>query len=277
MTLSPFDNPVPNEYMQKIEDYARDLAWGVTQEHWGVNLVNRADLALPLPSQVEFGNEQLDLSDAAQPVRDFFRKWLGPEALIERTAAAPKSEALIFWEYVRVEYEARPPIRNAQGNEIYVPPRSKMLLTRAAFDLLKKPLDAPQVFISYRRATSSLLALAIEARLRLVGHHNVFVDKDIEAGDDWLDTLEQKIKACDYFVVLVDQQVFESPWMVREYELASTLGKTIIPITHPGVDITTFDDAFSSIQIIECRGKTSAASYEDAINRLLNRLGYPTY
>jgi hypothetical protein len=254
MALSPFDNPVPTGYIETISAYARDLAWGVSQGYWsrGLNLYKEWYVAPPV-NEADEGDEREvseDVSIADKEFEKFFNKWF-PE---DKPANAPDPVELAFWGFV------------VQSN-----------IQRSAFDLLIHPVQAPKVFVSYRRGASSTFALAIEARLRIVGHHDVFVDKDIEAGKEWFQVLEQKISECDYFVFLVDNNVFDSTWMVEEYNLAVKLNKTIIPIIHPEVVISKFSEDFNKIQFIECRGKASAASYEDAINRLLNRLGYSTF
>jgi hypothetical protein len=250
MVLSPFDNPVPNGYIEKIRAYARDLAWGVTQEYWDTDLIRRDDFYLvPVLGHLRTEDKKLDSSNAGKAATQFLLKWF-PE---NNPINAPKRKELNTWGFVN-RYE----------------------LQRSAFDLLVQPIKAPSVFISYRRAISSAFALAIEARLHVVGHRDVFVDKDIEAGAEWFNVLEQRISECDYFVLLVDNDVFGSKWMLDEFNLAIKLNKTIIPIIHPEADINKFSE-FNKIQAIECRGKASAASYEDAINRLLNRLGYSTF
>ena|SRR5579859_494243 len=67
-----------------------------------------------------------------------------------------------------------------------------------AFHLLQKPAERPSVFISYRRKDSSAFALLIEARLRLAGVDNVFIDKNIRAGETWHERLEEVIQHCRF-------------------------------------------------------------------------------
>lgn len=278
--LSPFDNPIPTGYLQKIEAYARDLAWGVEQGYWERQLTNYNRFVMPRilseHRDPKFGvwfndikdngginlgvNFCISLENIEENKRGFYSKWfiiISDNGRFE--AICPSSADLRMMGF----------LDDPQGE----PTRLSLI----ALELLTKPSIAPSVFISYRRKFSSPFALAIEARLRGVGHHNIFIDKDIEAGEEWLEVLKERISLCDYFVFLVDQNVFESKWMREEYELAKELGKTIIPIIHPEVDMDKFDETFKATQFIDCRGDKSASSYEDGINRLLSRLGYATY
>lgn len=272
---TPFDNPAPEDFLRKTEDYARDLAWGVTKGWWGrvlrdvgpygtatcipnvaeikdfvADFYLRQDIGDGLPAVINAALEEKG-DTLADNSRAYIHKW-------HATITPPLTSELKLWGYVLEE--------NGFVN-----------LTNNAFELLKRPIRTPLVFISYRRETSSPLALAIEARLRSLGHQEIFIDKDIPAGEQWLDVLKERINQCEYFVVLIDEAFFESPWCRNEYEWAVSQGKTIIPFIHPEVNMTTFDETFTATQFIDCRGKKSAASYEDGINRLLTRLGYATY
>lgn len=268
--ISPFDNPVPKGYMRQIEEYARDLAWGVEEGLWEQQFMQWADttnkrFVYPIvdgfPTNAPSGQggvpflvEPLDKSKMSELVQKNFAKW-------EDYAQIPSTNRLEFWGYIE------------RGGRWYD-------ITREAFYLLREPISTPKVFISYRHETSSAFSLAIEARLRVVGvgHQDVFIDKDIPEGAIWSDVLEDKIIKCDYFVLLVGElELFTlSDWTKKEFELAQAQSKNIIPILHPKLNPEQFPE-FEDIQCILCGDKESAASYEYAINRLLSRLGYPTY
>ncbi len=109
---------------------------------------------------------------------------------------------------------------------------SGTLLTSASFDLLT---DVPpsEVFVSYRRAESSALALLVSARLKEFGLVP-FVDMALEAGGNWHADLEERIKACDYFVILLGSTTLASDMTAKEICWAIDSGKTIIPFWHGG-------------------------------------------
>ena len=107
---------------------------------------------------------------------------------------------------------------------------TRTVLTSASFDLLTEvpPYD---VFVSYRRAESSALALLVSARLKEFGLVP-FVDMALEAGGNWHADLEERIKACDYFIILLGSTTLASDMTAKEICWAIDSGKTIIPFWH---------------------------------------------
>ncbi len=153
------------------------------------------------------------------------------------------------------------------------------LLTDAAFHLLEEtePYD---VFISYRRLDSSALALLVLARLK---EHSLvpFVDMALEAGGNWHADLEERIKACDYFIILLGKKTLCSDMTVKEIKWSLQYDRTIIPIWHSGFDLndekwTDVDqevkDAIQQTNAIIVQDE-SASGYNSAIVELLNRFG----
>src|SRR5262249_51031093 len=106
------------------------------------------------------------------------------------------------------------------------------LLTEKALALLEQPAAPPSVFISYKRDQSSALALLIEARLRLAGNPNPFVDKNLTPGDEWHRKLEQTIKSCEYFISLIGPKTLESSMVIEEISWAKSARCKVISIWH---------------------------------------------
>jgi hypothetical protein len=63
----------------------------------------------------------------------------------------------------------------------------------------------PQVFISYERSDGELARGVFDALPR--SEFDVFLDSELLAGEDWNTEIEDKIKTCDYFVVLNSPQL----------------------------------------------------------------------
>lgn len=107
---------------------------------------------------------------------------------------------------------------------------TRTVLTGASFYLLT---DVPpfDVFVSYRRVESSALALLVSARLKEFGLVP-FVDMALEAGGNWHADLEERIKACDYFIILLGNTTLASDMTAKEICWAFDSGKTIIPFWH---------------------------------------------
>lgn len=264
---TPFDNPVPESYHDKLAHYARDLAWGVEQELWTVKVYSRnmGDNSCIYPEIFNFSHYPKNLLNVNNEHRErlkplqmqFLEKWFDDNL-------PPSTRDFEYWGYVH-------PTGAALGGGIYA-----YTLDHSAFDLLRQPYRSPIVFISYSHANSSALALAIEARLKYLGNHDVFVDKSIPGGRKWEEVIKKNVIACDYFVLLVHEAVFDSKYIKQEFELAVAEGKTIYPFCHHGVDPNNFSE-FSDIQSITCDGLPSAKTFENAINDLLFWMGYPTY
>jgi TIR domain len=244
------DNPLqqlrPDDPLEKIHALARDLAY----------------LAIGGSTSAEFrvgtrgwkGDPRYE-SEIETPDLALFRtKWWDGDKFM-----GPGFELLASYDYLTV------------------PELDVYQLKSQAFQLLQKPAEKPSIFISYRRRDSSAFALLIEARLRLAGVDNVFVDKDIKAGETWHERLEEVIKQCRYFICLVGQHTLESRVVAEEIDLAVASGCRIISIWHNGQVMTqTVPQELQKRHAITVTGE-SAREYETAISELLNTLGYNTY
>jgi len=153
------------------------------------------------------------------------------------------------------------------------------LLTKAAFDLIQET-QPYNIFISYRRLDSSALALLVLARLK---EHELFpfVDMALEAGGNWHADLEERIKGCDYFIILLGKETLSSPMTVKEIQWALQYEKTIIPLWHSGFVLQEEEwpdipppvrDAVQQTNAIIVQDE-SASGYNTAIVELLNRFG----
>ncbi len=262
---NPLEQNVPDDPIERVHTFARDLAYGAAQGLWGTKF------------QVNFqrGEDWLSLTYLkgvdcdANFVPYMDKKWNGDN---------PTSDLMESYGYVTVVD------RFESGNRSY-------LLTPKAFALLEKPTTPPAVFISYARRHSSALALLIEARLKLEDRNlRAFIDKDIPLGDEWRDVLVARISASQYFILLLTMETLTSKPVAEEIEIAlKTPTCKIIPLCHNGYSFSkAFDTAIgkraiSSEMITTLATKNaltvdteSAASYEDKVNRLLGRLGYST-
>jgi len=246
--LDPDYNPLletaETDYRKRIDQYVRDLAWGILNRKW--------DSQLNHLSNIHKYGPRVDPNSVAGS--QFVEKW--------SQDMRPFDTDLWIWEYVSKDYG---------------------VLTPKAFDLLHTPSSAPNVFISYRHkaCNSSTLALAIEARLKLLGNNNTFIDKTINAGDSIQERIDKSLDNCDVFVILIDREIFESKWTIYEYEKAISLSKKVIAIKHP--DVTQEDlnkivaRGFDMGKLFITCYSSGAIDYEKAINELLNVLGYSTY
>ena len=250
---NPLLQPVPDDVLERIHEFARDFAYGVSKGVWGTQafFTNQPNGK----TNVEFFNFTN---------HEFHNHW------------KKKWEDFLFGADLLITFGY---INKNRNDNLYI-------LTEKAFTLLERPLATPSVFVSYRRMQSSTFALAIEARLKLVDSDiQVFIDKDIPIGDDWENILKEKIQSCRYFILLLGKETLQSTNVQDEIEWAKEANCRIISLLHPGY---TFDDDrgksdridkiidfLSPIQCISI-GSESAMEYDTGVRTLLNTLGYST-
>ena len=266
---NPLTEAVETDFQNRIDQYVRDFIWGVRNNKW-----SSYPMAIIGKGGAIIEYEPSFTSDIERT--QFKQKW--------RRTDRPTASELWTWGYIS----------------------ERGALTREVFQLLYTPSTAPNVFISYRHkaCSSSTLALVIEARLKLFGNNNTFIDKTMNAGDDLKERIDNGLNKCDVFVLLMDKEIFKSDWTIYEYQTAVSLGKKVITIVHPDVtnddlhiiikkgkkilDIKHADVRQDELDKIVAQGfdmgklfikcaDFGAIKYENAINELLNVLGYATY
>jgi hypothetical protein len=102
--------------------------------------------------------------------------------------------------------------------------------------ILKTKLQAVQakrVFISYRsREPDSGLARQLHETLETAGHFAFMAAESINWGENWVDRIDQELKDCDYFVLLLSEQSATSDMVAGEVRTAKRLrdklGKPVI-------------------------------------------------
>lgn len=166
-----------------------------------------------------------------------------------------------------------------KGNSFTDSTTGRIQIAPAAFDLLGET-EPYNIFISYRRLDSSALALLVLARLKeqdLVP----FVDMALEAGGNWHADLEDRIRACDFFIILLGKDTLSSDMTVKEVKWALQYSRTIIPLWHSGFDLKDEDwkEIDQEVKVAIQRTNAiivqdeSASGYNSAIVELLNRFG----
>jgi hypothetical protein len=89
-----------------------------------------------------------------------------------------------------------------------------------------------QVFISYSRRDKNYAAQLREHLLH--NGFNVWIDSQIEYGDTWFKEIDEAIKTCAAFVLLMTPDSYESEWVQKEILLAKRSKKQIFPLLLKG-------------------------------------------
>lgn len=152
-------------------------------------------------------------------------------------------------------------------------------LTQAAFDLIEEA-EPYNIFISYKRSESSALALLVNTKLK---EHSLdpFVDMALEAGGNWHAELEERIRDCDYFIVLLGEKTLASTMTIKEIEWAIQYEKKVIPVWHSEFCLSSDKWEYVNPKVKDTIKQTnairvieeSASDYNRAIVELLNRFG----
>ncbi len=247
-TNTPLAEPLPDDPVARIHRFARDLAWGAANGLWSSEV------------NAEFnyydGKLETHMTNLDSDVELIH--------YIEKTWGNIRSEPVAAESFGYLNQV------HASENGSF----RKYRLTQRAFALLEKPLTAPRVFISYRRSESSAFGLLLVARLKAVGVQNPFIDMNIPAGDDWHPHLREVVGRSRYFILLVGKTTLESDYVQEEIRWAfETPGTVIIPVLHDGVTASKLTDDLRAKQSVIVRDE-SAAEYELAVVKVLNRLGY---
>ena len=238
------EDPVPEDPIQRIREFARDLAYGAAVELWSSRL---------------------------QMVRTSQNKWIWREATGEILTALnnkwegrlPSPSLLVSFEYA-YEYEGK----------------SSYLLTSKAFALLESSLA--RVFISYRRSQSALLALLILARLKAIGINPFFDIQDIGPGDKFSEHIRKQIAESDHLICLIGPNTLTSDWVRKEIRWGIDANCQIIPVWHDGftasphleeaVKLYPELNALGEANPIEIKG-SSVEDYNNAMVTLVNYFG----
>jgi hypothetical protein len=252
MIDNPLTLPAPTNFVDRVHAFARDLVYGVVNGLWNEVFIIYTDR---WSVTWRSGNYMVTDEDQEHPFYQLIvNKWNG----------SPPSQNLLqaFGYYDKL-----------QSGSNY----EEFILTPKAFALLEAPIAPPSVFISYKRSESSTFGLLIEARLKLLGNPNPFIDKNLVAGEEWHAQLEERVRDSRYFVCLVGKTTLSSAHVRQEIEWAEKYSKTIISVWHNGAYIdTSTPPALSARHAITVKGD-SALDYEIAVNQLLNSMGYATY
>lgn len=163
-------------------------------------------------------------------------------------------------------------LRSAENNWVYT-------LTKNAFDLIDEA-DPASIFISYKRKESSEFALLIEDRLK-AANLSPFLDKQLQAGDDWHAELEERIKNSDYFLLILGRETLQSEVTVREIGWALQYKVRLIPIWHHGFGFAAREWPDLPAAVSQALANThtirvieeNPLTYDTALRELLNRFG----
>lgn len=82
-----------------------------------------------------------------------------------------------------------------------------------------------RIFISYKRNVEPDQNLALELYERLKNEHDVFIDRTIQVGQDWVKRIQSEIFAANYLVLFLSEHSVQSQMVVEEVRMADSVPK----------------------------------------------------
>ena len=119
--------------------------------------------------------------------------------------------------------------------------------------------------------------MLVEARLLLFNLGiSVFIDREIQKGEDWKERIKKAVEDAEVFVCILGPDFAKSKMMPIEIDWAVRSGSRLITILH-----NNFSDEDNCPEILKRKQwikvqEENAEEYDIAILKLLNALGYST-
>jgi hypothetical protein len=121
-----------------------------------------------------------------------------------------------------------------------------------------------RIFISYAHVDWQFVKSLAE---RLRRYHDVWYDDRLHAGQDWWETILQRLDWCECFIYVLTPESLASEYCLKEYEEARRLKRQIVPVRmQPNISLP---DALGRIQYADFAERL----FEDAMIDLIGDLG----
>ncbi len=122
------------------------------------------------------------------------------------------------------------------------------------------------IFVSYSkkdrqqayRIVDDLLAAGFE----------IWIDRSLEIGDKWEETVEQELQAATDVIIILSQNSLKSKWVMHESSMAYALKKNLFPVLIEAIEVEDLPIWASKIQFQQFYG----VDYQQAMQNLIHRL-----
>lgn len=247
----PLERPVPTDADERVQEFARDLAWGVKNNQW--------DDSFPVYSMGGMMAETWSSPNVSYSPFQTNIELRFDQLLREKwNNQPPRSEQLVSNGYL----ESKDP-------NLYSQHQKTLHLTEQAHSLLD-PVKPLKIFISHKQSTSSAFALLIEGRIKEYDPGiAVFIDKEILPGSAWKRTINSTIRDFNTLICIYSPETPCSDSVHEEVDFALKLEHNIIPVWHHGYKgCGRYPEELNAVQRIEVL-QENAKGYEQALQDLL--------
>jgi peptide/nickel transport system substrate-binding protein/oligopeptide transport system substrate-binding protein len=132
------------------------------------------------------------------------------------------------------------------------------------------PVSSRSIFVSHSRDDHEWTARFVEA-LRATGLDVWYDARELQGSDAWVARIQDELRHCETFLVILTPATIRSPWVQREIQLALAADKRILPILHKPLTTQQIDEiGFLRIyQWVDVVGEDSqaAAAHATAVLR----------
>jgi hypothetical protein len=108
--------------------------------------------------------------------------------------------------------------------------------------------ENPSVFLSYA-AQDAPEARKLEQALALTGI-DVWSDRKLRAGDQWARVISEALENAEVILVLISPSSLASEWVAREWQIALTRSKRVIPVLVHGATFADLPPMLADIQAV---------------------------
>lgn len=126
--------------------------------------------------------------------------------------------------------------------------------------------DKQFLFVSYSHLDEEVKTI-IDGLIR--NKCRVWFDSGLMAGEDWKETINNKLLASNYFLFFISSNFIASEYCLKELELALSKGKTVIPFSLDGTITDELREKLGSINIKDLNGLSISEKISNVITSLM--------
>lgn len=203
--LPAMREPIPTDVEARILRFARDLALGVLHQLWSNRFVprNQSDSLWQWGSQPSF------------------REYMQQVWYTDDGSNAPTPEVMVLARLMEAEKT------NNVSAQYFLTPNAYDLLGSAATHVITP-------FISYKRSSSSAIAMMIWSYLQRYAIDPFLDIHAIVLGDTWEDVLKAHLQSSTSLIAVITHETLSSEYVQYELDWALNNNKRIIPVLHGG-------------------------------------------
>ena len=127
----------------------------------------------------------------------------------------------------------------------------------------------PRIFISHSSKDNTFGKRIVRDLREAFGNDAVWYDTQggLNGGDIWWGEIVQELEQCNIFILIVSPEAMESEWVRREFNIALTAKKQIIPILHRKCKM------WIDLKIIQAIEFLSPLTYNSSFEQLMKVIG----